>query len=166
MNNIKIQNKAKILTSAGMLIGLSAVLANFKVLGSSAFDSMPAFLAGIIINPVIGGIVGLLGHLFTGLTSSFPLTLPIHLIIALEMMITVYIFSKVYKINKILGIGVAILLNGPISVLITGIAHNVFVGGIPLIGFFSTMVIPLTLAGMINIVIASIIERSAKNVNI
>ncbi|MGL5574912.1 MAG: ECF transporter S component [Sarcina sp.] len=166
MNSIKIKNKTKILVISGMLIALSSILANFKIFGSVAFDSMPAFLAGIIINPVIGGVVGLLGHLFTGLTSSFPLTVPIHLIIALEMMITVYIFSKVYKINKFLGIGVAILLNGPISVFITGIFHSIFVGGIPVKVFFNTMVLPLTIAGLVNIVIACIIERSVKNVNI
>ncbi|WP_297519350.1 ECF transporter S component [uncultured Clostridium sp.] len=166
MNNIKIQSKTKLLTTTSILIAMSAVLANFKIFGSIAFDSMPAFLAGIIINPVIGGIVGFLGHIFTALTSSFPLTLPIHLTIALEMMITVYIFSKVYKINKILGIGVAILLNGPISVLVTGVVHSIFIGGMSISLFVKAMIIPLTIAGAVNIIIACIIERSAKNVNI
>lgn len=166
MNNIRVENKTKTLVITSFFIALSGILANFKLFGSVAFDSMPAFLVGILINPIIGGIVGFLGHLFTGLTSSFPLTLPIHLTIALEMMLTVYIFSKVYKINKFLGIGVAILLNGPVSVFITGIIHNIFVGGIPVVVFFNTMVLPLTIAGIANIAIACIVERSVKNVNI
>ena len=41
-----------------LFIALSAVGANIKVMGSIAFDSMPAFLAAMLLRPVAGAIVG------------------------------------------------------------------------------------------------------------
>lgn len=159
MININKSINVKNICIGGMFVAASAILSNFKLFGSIAFDSMPAFLAGIIINPLVGGIIGFLGHFFTALGSSFPLTPPIHITIGIEMFLSVYIFSHIYKRNKAFGIITGVLLNGPISVVITGIIYSLTVGGMDVITFFKMMCIPLTFAGTANIIMAFAIER-------
>lgn len=159
------RNKTRRLVIAGLLIGMSAILANVKIFETIAFDSMPGFLAGIILGPLMGGIVGMLGHLFTAMTSGFPLTVPIHLVISVEMLITIYIFAKIYKKYKILAIIVGVILNGPVSLYIIAVVEKL-VWGVPIYPFFMSMVVPLTLGATANIIMASIVERGVKNVNI
>ncbi|WP_297437401.1 ECF transporter S component [uncultured Clostridium sp.] len=163
--NTRNRTRTKKLVMAGVLIAMSAVLANVKIFETVAFDSMPAFLAGIILGPLAGGIVGFLGHFFTSVTSGFPLTVPISMIISVEMLITVYIFGKIYKKTKITAIIVGILLNGPISVYIIAVVQKV-IWGMPIYPFFMTMVLPVTLGAAANIILACIVERGVKNVNI
>ena len=163
--NTRNRTRTKKLVMAGVLIAMSAVLANVKIFETVAFDSMPAFLAGIILGPLAGGIVGFLGHFFTSVTSGFPLTVPISMIISVEMLITVYIFAKIYKKTKITAIIVGILLNGPISVYIIAVVQKV-IWGMPIYPFFMTMVLPVTLGAAANIILACIVERGVKNVNI
>jgi hypothetical protein len=65
-----------------LFIALCAVGANIKIMGSIAFDSLPAFLAAMLIGGKEGAIAGAAGHLFSALLAGFPLTLPMHLAVA------------------------------------------------------------------------------------
>jgi riboflavin transporter len=70
---------------------LSAVGANIKIAGSIAFDSLPAFLAAMLLGGPEGAAVGAAGHLLSAMLAGFPLTLPMHLVIAAEMAAICYV---------------------------------------------------------------------------
>lgn len=152
---------------AAMLIALSVILANFPVFASIALDSMPAFVGGILISPVAGGIIGLLAHLFVALRTGFPFTLPVHILIAIEMFVVVYITAKVFNSGKVILAGIiGTLLNGIIFTLITGVFMYFVLGGMNPIDFLKLMGLPLTLASLVNIVIGFLIGKGLKNANI
>ncbi|WP_218923258.1 ECF transporter S component [Bacillus sp. AFS017336] len=152
-----------------LFIALSAVLSNIKIVYSIAFDSLPAFLAAIILSPIAGGIVGALGHLLTAFTSGFPFTIPVHLFIALQMLVIVWIFGVLFKkINKYIAIIVAIILNGPVATILSGLLiaylnHSFTFKTVS--SFFMLMVVPLTLASAVNIVLAFILQKVMKRAN-
>nr|WP_132251656.1 ECF transporter S component [Natranaerovirga pectinivora] len=143
----------------GLFIALSFVGAQIKIQGSVAFDSMPAFLVALIISPVAGGIVGILGHMLTAVTSGFPLTLPIHMVVGVLMGITCYLFGYLSKKGKkYIAVIVAFLLNGPISLGVS--AYIMYALGYEFAGvaLFSFLIVPLSIAAILNIVIAVVVE--------
>jgi uncharacterized membrane protein len=152
-----------------LFIALSAVLSNIKIVYSIAFDSLPAFLAAMMISPIAGGIVGALGHLLTAITSGFPFTVPVHLFIAIQMLVIVWIFGVLFKkMNQYIAMVVAIILNGPVATLLSGLLiaylnHSFTAKTIS--SFFILMVVPLTLASAANIVLAFILQKVMKRAN-
>ena len=64
---------------------LSAVGARMTIFSSVALDSLPAFLAAMLLGGPEGAVVGAAGHMLTAALSGFPYTLPLHLVIAAEM---------------------------------------------------------------------------------
>lgn len=148
--NAKSIKNVKTLTLVAMLIAMSAVGALIKIFNTVAFDSLPGFFASLYFGGWIGAIVISLGHMFTALTSGFPLGLPNDIIIAIEMAICAYFYSLAYKkLNAFAAIVVGTILNGPIATL-------VFVPEFGW-GFFSQWVIPLTVASFANVFLASVI---------
>jgi len=150
----------KIITRSGLLIALSAIGAMIKIQGTIALDSMPGYFAALFINPMAGGFVAALGHVLTSITSGFPLTLPMHLMLTLVMGLIAYIFGVLSKkTNGIIACIVAILLNGPISTFIASITAKIL--GLPFNGsvMFGALVVPLTVASAVNIILAYIIFR-------
>ncbi|MEE6450153.1 ECF transporter S component [Gottfriedia acidiceleris] len=149
-----------------LFIALSAVLSNIKIVYSIAFDSLPAFLAAMMISPIAGGIVGALGHLLTAITSGFPFTVPVHLFIAIQMLVIVWIFGVLFKkMNQYIAMVVAIILNGPVATLLSGLLiaylnHSFTVKTVS--SFFILMVVPLTLASAANILLAFILQKVMK----
>lgn len=150
--------KTKKLVLIAMFIALSFIGANIKVAGTIAFDSMPGFLGAIILGPCAGAIIGVVGHFLTALTTGFPLTLPVHIIIMIDMAITMVLFSLTYKALEkrnliaanIVAAIVGVLFNGPIAVLMV----MCVVGK----GILSVLPI-LSLVSLINIVLALIIYK-------
>lgn len=145
------------------LIAISFVGSLIKIQGTIALDSMPAFFAALFLGPIPGAWVGSIAHLLTAFTSGFPLTLPIHLIITLEMAIVVYIFGLIYeKTNEIFASIIAIILNGIGTVIL--LAPITTWMGFPLNGkaFIYAMVGPLTLASAVNIILASVVYKIMK----
>ncbi|SHK28778.1 alpha-ribazole transporter [Anaerobranca californiensis DSM 14826] len=154
------ENDLKKLILSGVFIGLSFIGSLIKLAGTVALDSLPAYLSAIVLGPFWGGLVGFIGHIFTSLTSGFPLTLPMHLFISIIMFIILYIFALVYKKSCYLAILIGILLNGPIAAsLTTYIFVNLVESTLTMIQFFSVIIIPLTLASAVNIILANIIGR-------
>lgn len=170
---IKNRNRVKTICLVGLLIALSLILANFKIFQSIALDSMPAFLGAIIISPAMGGLIGVLGHFFSAMFSGFSLTLPMHFVIMVEMFIVIYIFGVLYEkgakkssvINEIIAVAVGIILNGPVSILISGLVAE-FLGIMPTMQFVAMMIVPLTIAAVVNIVLAYSLGKVLKNANI
>lgn len=152
---------------SAILIAISVILANFPIFSSIALDSMPAFVGGIIISPVVGGIIGLLAHLFVALRTGFPLSLPVHILVALEMFVVVYITSIIFNRGKVILAGVVgTLLNGIGFTFITGVFMYFVLGGMNPVDFLKLLGLPLTLASLVNIVIAFIVSKGLKNANI
>lgn len=148
----------KSLCFSAILIAISVILANFPIFSSIALDSMPAF---------VGGIIGLLAHLFVALRTGFPLSLPVHILVALEMFVVVYITSIIFNRGKVILAGiVGTLLNGIGFTFITGVFMYFVLGGMNPVDFLKLLGLPLTLASLVNIVIAFIVSKGLKNANI
>lgn len=139
-----------------ILVALSAVGALIKIpspTGTVALDAAPAFLAAAAFSPAEGAIVGAVGHLVSALTTGFPLGLPVHLLIAVEMALFVWIFGVLARrVSVWLAIPVGILLNG-----VGGAAIMIPIGGT---GMFAALVLPLTVGGAINIIVAVLASRA------
>jgi riboflavin transporter len=151
---------ARRIAMLGMFIALSLIGSFLKIpspTGTIALDSAPAFLAAILLGPSAGGIVGAMGHLLTALNVGFPLTLPIHLLIAGEMAIICTVTSFLYrKLNLIISLSVALLLNG-----IAAPAAFVFIPGYGL-SFFVVMLVPLIVGSGVNLVTAGLLASYLK----
>ncbi len=82
-----------------MVAAICAVGAAIKVpafISTAALDSAPAFLGVVFLSPLLAGIAGFIGHFISALTAGFPLG-PLHVIIAVEMFIVVWIFGIMHK---------------------------------------------------------------------
>lgn len=164
MDNYITKNKIRLITTSGLLIALSAIGAMIKIQGTVAFDSMPGYFAALYISPMTGAVVIALGHLLTALTSGFPMTIPMHLLLMGMMAIIAYIFGVLArKTNGIISCTVATILNGPVATLISAFVATFLL--LPLNGMtmFYALAIPLTVASGINIILAYIVYKLIKN---
>lgn len=149
--------KTKRLTFLGVMLALCAVLTFIPIPGfpTTSFDSLPGYLVAIYINPVLGGIITLLGHLLTAFIHGTPLGIPAHLIIALSMFVAAYAFGKVFNKNSVLlmviAAVVAIALNiyssMPFLAWFIGVPWSVLLG----------LQIPLLVASAANIILAILV---------
>lgn len=136
-----------------MLIALSAIGALIIIpspAGTIAFDSAPGYLAALAFGPVEGAIVASIGHLLAASTSGFPLGVPIHLFISMQMAVwAVLLWFLAKRVHIVLAAFVAIIGNGVISAA----------SMIPLfgMGFFLALLLPLLLASCINVTIACLL---------
>lgn len=149
--------KLKKLVACAMLIALCFVGANVKVLGTIAFDSLPAFLGALILGPWYGALLGAGGHFLTALTSGFPYTLPVHIILMVAMALTMFFFNIVQKalekntnvwIARVVGILVALVFNVGVALLMVT----------PILGFSIFAMAPeLLIVSLANVVIAELV---------
>lgn len=90
---------SKKLVLLALLTALCAVGGFIKIpspTGTVALDSLPGFLAAALLGGRGGAAVGFLGHLFSAATVGFPLGLPVHLYVGLQMAVYVSIFGYLY----------------------------------------------------------------------
>ncbi|WP_418300967.1 ECF transporter S component [Lysinibacillus fusiformis] len=103
-----------------MVAAICAVGAAIKVpafFSTAALDSAPAFLGVVFLSPLYAGVAGLIGHFISALTAGFPLG-PLHVIIAIEMFIVVWIFGVMHKKGMhVWKWPVALVLNGIVAPL-------------------------------------------------
>ncbi|MCL5039002.1 MAG: ECF transporter S component [Firmicutes bacterium] len=142
-----------------LLVALSAVGATLKIpslTGTPALDSLPGYLAALLFGAREGGLVIALGHLLTALTAGFPLTIPIHLLIALGMAGCAAFLAWTGKKNLWLAGGLTILLNGVVFpaafIPLPGFGS----------GFFAAMLVPLVVASTLNILLALVLYLALK----
>lgn len=147
------------LVMIALFCALSAVGANIKIMGSIAFDSLPAFLAAFLMGPAAGALVGALGHILSALFAGFPLTLPLHLTIAAEMAVICAIVGwLVHKKNVQIWLGaiVAFILNAlfapAILIVWPGMGWAVCVA----------LFFPLAIASAANVLVAAILAYALK----
>lgn len=145
------RQKLMSLTLTAMVAAICAIGAVIKVpspVTSAALDSAPAFLSVAFLSPMLAGIAGLIGHFITALTSGFPLG-PLHLIIAAEMFIVVWIFGVMHK----RGFN---LLKWPVALVLNGIIAPLPFYFIVSPAFFWTSLPGLFMATLINLVIVAV----------
>ncbi len=154
MKTIQIRkySKNQILVQMSLLIALSYLGSLIKIQGTIALDALPAYYGALLLGPLPGAIIGFNGHILTALTSGFPMSLPLHLLIAMLMAITVGVFGYLGKrINQVIAVIAAIVLNGPVS---TGVVA--YISSLMGLGFsgkimFYALVLPLTVTSAVNI---------------
>ncbi len=139
---------------------LSAVGAMTKIpspTGTVALDSSLGYFSAAAFGYSEGALIAALGHLLTALTTGFPLGIPVHGYIALQMALWVmaYRFFTI-RVHPVAGIVVAVLLNGVASAYLI-----IPFGGI---GLATALVVPLLVGSAANVIIAhlawSIVKRS------
>jgi uncharacterized membrane protein len=94
---VRKNSRVRSLCHCAMLIALSAVGSLVKLQGSIALDSAPGYFAALYLGPGAGAVVGGLGHILTAVTSGFPLTVVMHMIVALQMGLFVYLVGLIYR---------------------------------------------------------------------
>ena len=156
------QDKTRTLVLSGLFIALSFVGAHITFIYSIALDSLPAFVAALVLGPIYGAGIGFLGHLLTAITSGFPLTLPLHIVIAFTMALTMLAFGYVYRLLKnrvretivfaLTGI-TGVIFNAPISIVFSISALWLMVDRNAAL-FLLTLLPFLTLAAVLNVVLA------------
>jgi len=145
-----------------LFIAISFLGANITVFGTVAFDSLPAFLAALILGPWYGAAIGFIGHLFTALTSGFPLSIPLHFVIASSMAITMLGFGFCYrllsnklskKLNMVITGAIGTILNAPVSLALSMAALGVIAGKEAAMGLLALLPF-LVITSIANIILA------------
>lgn len=144
-----------------VFVALSAVGSLVKIpspLGTVAFDSAPGFFVGIAFGGVPGAIVALIGHLITAAMTGFPLTLPMHLIIAVGMGLCAWAFGVLGRrgnVGLVIGFVVAAVLNSFVLGLIV-----LPIGGVAM---YTGMSISLLVGAIANLAVATIAYLALRN---
>lgn len=164
------RNKTQTLCILALLCALSAVGARFPIYGSVALDALPAFLAALLLGGMEGAAVGAAGHLLTATLSGFPLTLPLHLVIAAEMAGVCFITGRLRQRGKLpipACTAAAFLLNALASPLVLlfwpGMGLPVFLAFLPplLAGSAANALGAGLLAGLLERPLKTVWERGA-----
>ncbi len=144
-----------------IFIALSAVGAFIKIpspIGSIGLDSAPGFFSAIAFGPMIGAVVTAVGHLLSAAVVGFPLTLPIHLLIAVGMGVLAALFFFIGR-RGTLGLLFAIV----IVALLNGFALGLFLLPIGGKALYLSMIVPLLIAAAVNLIIAGLAYLGLKN---
>lgn len=149
-------SKTKSLVLLAMFVALSSVGASIKVpspTGTVALDALPGFLAALVLGPGLGALVAALGHLLTSLFAGFPMSLPLHLLVAAQMAVAAYAMGYCKNYGLPLAAAVGIFINGVV-------APACFIL-LPQFGmaFFAAMLVPLLVGATINVVAAAVIYK-------
>ncbi|WP_102693124.1 ECF transporter S component [Rummeliibacillus pycnus] len=112
--------KLRLITLTAMISALCAVGAMIKVpvgVTSAALDSAPAFLGAAFLPAPAAGIAAAIGHIVSAGVGGFPYG-PFHILIALEMYIVVWGFTRLHQKNHSISKWIfAIIANGILSPL-------------------------------------------------
>jgi len=140
------------LSRMAIFIALSYIGALIKIpspTGTVAMDSCPGYFVALAWGYIEGAIVIALGHLFTSATVGFPLSIPIHLLIACEMALWAIVLRfTVYHIHWVVGIIVTTFCNGVLGPLLPSMIISW--------GLFWAILPSLIVASFINVTIAVI----------
>lgn len=148
----------KRLSIMAIFIALSAVGALIKIpspAGTIGMDSAPGFFSALAFGGLTGAIVIAFGHLLTAAVIGFPMTIPIHLYIALQMALWALAYRWVNeKLGLIPAVIVGIILNGVVSSFAM----------LPIIGMGGVMgLMPFLVAGAaLNVIISAVAYKAIK----
>src|SRR5260370_5318719 len=123
--------------------------------GSIALDSFPGFFSALYFSPLLGGIIGCLGHLASAATGGFPLGLA-HFLVALTMFWWCFLFGYIARtVDRLWALVisslVAIVLNAVGSPLILALVFPQFRTAL------SGLIFYLFIAATVNVVLAALV---------
>ncbi|MDR3602821.1 MAG: ECF transporter S component [Desulfosporosinus sp.] len=148
----------KRLSIMAIFIALSAVGALIKIpspVGTIGMDSAPGFFCALAFGGVTGAIVIAFGHLLTSAIVGFPMTIPVHLYIALQMALWAVCYRWVNeKLGLIPAVIVGIILNGVVSSFAM----------LPMMGMGGVMgLLPFLVVGAaLNVIISAVAYKAIK----
>jgi len=147
-----------------IFIALSAVGSLVRIpspFGTTSLDSCPGFFSALAFGYAEGAIVIAIGHLLSSGIVGFPLSLPVHLVIAVGMAIVAILFRFIaIKLgrNTLLGLIIAAILGSILNVA-SGAMVVPFIGW----GVYVAIIPMLSVAAVINVVIAAVAYFSVRN---
>ena len=147
-----------------IFIALSAVGSLVKIpspLGAIGLDACPGYFSALAFGYVEGAIIIAIGHLLTGLIVGFPMTLPIHMGVAVCMAICAIVF-RFFGIKLLKGkIGlVAAVVVGSLLNSFGGGLMTLFIGGW---GLYFAVLPSLLIGSAVNTIIAAIAFFAVRN---
>lgn len=152
----------KTVARVGIFIALSVVGAFLKIpspTGTVAFDSAPGYFAAAAFGGGQAALIISIGHLVSSALVGFPLSLPVHFLIAAQMALFAWLFG--YLLRKV---------NAYAAVILTGLANGVLapLSLVPLNGwpFFTALLLPLLVGSFANVIAAYIIFKSVKKAGV
>lgn len=154
--NAKTAKSATRIARVAILIALSAVGALIKIpspVGTVALDAAPAFVAAFAFTMPEAVLVAFLGHLFTSATMGFPLTVPVHLIVAVMMIAAVAAAGWLARhVNLWVGVVAGVLVNAVLAPLVL----------VPLLGwgFFVGAFVSLLVGAVVNVLVGVAVAKA------
>lgn len=148
----------KRLSIMAIFIALSAVGALIKIpspVGTIGMDSAPGFFSALAFGGLTGAIVIAFGHLLTSAVVGFPLTIPVHLYVALQMALWAVVYRWVNeKLGLIPAVIAGIILNGVVSAFAM----------LPMMGMGGVLgLLPFLVVGAaLNVIISAIAYKAIK----
>jgi uncharacterized membrane protein len=152
----------KTIAIIAIFIALSAVGAFIKIpspIGSIGLDSCPGYFCALAFGGGIGAIVIAIGHLLSAAVVGFPLSIPLHLCIAVLMALWAVVFRLIAKKIKKIGLPLAIVIVAILNSVVTGLLL-LPVGGWAL---YVANIIPLLVASAVNAIIAGVAFFAVRN---
>lgn len=132
-----------------LFIALSIIGSMIKIpaiIGSVALDVFPALFAAVLIGRRSGAFVAGMGHLVSAMIAGMPLG-PMHVLVAVEMMIIVWVFSYIYESGrKMLSAFVFIVMNSLLAPLPFAFILS--------LAFYVSIIPSLIIGSLVNIVLA------------
>lgn len=148
----------KQLVIMAIFIALSAVGSLIKIpspVGTIGMDSAPGFFCALAFGGLSGAVVIAFGHLLASAVVGFPLTIPVHLYVALQMALWALCYRWVnQKLGLIPAVIVGIVLNGVVSSFAM----------LPMMGMGGVLgLLPfLVLGSVLNVIISAIAYKAIK----
>ncbi|MBS3976683.1 MAG: alpha-ribazole transporter [Syntrophomonadaceae bacterium] len=132
------------------LIVIGASLKLYGPLGAIALNSAAGYFSALAFGALPGGVIAALIHLFSATAAGFPLSLPIHGLISVQMGFFALSFGFLAKrINLLAAFIVTTLLNGVLAPLSLAPIFG--------INFFLTIVLPLLIGSAVNVGLAGLV---------
>lgn len=122
---------------------------------SIGFDSSPAFVGALMLGPVAGAVLGALGHLATAASTGFPLSVPIHLAVAIIMAGT---GASIGYITKRMTSSFSYVVGGILGYIVNvGVGLGVIAWMMQGVEVVVILFVPLSLAYVLNYVGAALV---------
>ncbi len=146
---------ARSLARISASVALAAVGSTVKLpspVGSVALDSWPGYLLALTAGPD-GACVALVGHLVSGMIAGFPLSLPLHAVVAVEMAVCALAFRWAAQ-------GMGLVAGAVVAVILNGIAAPFAL--LPWLGLplALSLIVPLSMAAGVNVAIAVVLYKA------
>lgn len=151
------------MTAYALLIALCAIggQIHFGVY-SIGFDSSPAFVGALMLGPVAGAVLGALGHLATAASTGFPLSVPIHVAVAIVMAGT---GASIGYIAKRMTSSFSYVVGGILGYIVNvGVGLAVIAWMMQSVEVMAILCVPLSLAYGVNYVGAALVVSQLNRV--